>query len=202
MALADPADRRVARHLANVLRAEARQAHARATTRRGRSRFAAGMTATNDQNVVHRCANSLRRPLRQKRNVPRETSIAAMPGMARSAVTCRGRIARTRRRAYLRPRRARSIGRAHCARCGNDRRRAQCRACSTHARSSLPLRPVAAAWRRLSANRVLAWKERSRPFDDPRDEPTNAGASHSGYRDRIARRACVDRPGRLLNAPG
>ena len=61
MALADPADRRVAAHLADILGAEADQPDARATARRRGRRLAAGMTATYDQNVVHDRALAERR---------------------------------------------------------------------------------------------------------------------------------------------
>ena len=54
MALAHPADRRIARHLAKIVRAKGQQRHARAAARRGTSRLASGMTATNDQYVEHR----------------------------------------------------------------------------------------------------------------------------------------------------
>ena len=54
MALADPADRRVARHLADILGAEADQADASAAARRRSRGLAAGMTAANDQDVKHR----------------------------------------------------------------------------------------------------------------------------------------------------
>jgi hypothetical protein len=53
MALADPADRRVAAHLAEVFGAEADQADASAAARRRCRRLAAGMTAANDQDIEH-----------------------------------------------------------------------------------------------------------------------------------------------------
>jgi hypothetical protein len=53
VALADAADRRVAGHLAGVLRAEGEQTHARTTSSRGRRSLAAGMASTYDHNVKH-----------------------------------------------------------------------------------------------------------------------------------------------------
>jgi hypothetical protein len=51
--LAYPANRWVARHLTNVPGPESQQADARAASRRGGRSLAAGMTAANDQNIVH-----------------------------------------------------------------------------------------------------------------------------------------------------
>jgi hypothetical protein len=62
MALADTADRRIARHLADVLEAKSDEADARAAPRRRSRGFAAGMPSSNDQNVVHgRPCNGRRR---------------------------------------------------------------------------------------------------------------------------------------------
>jgi hypothetical protein len=51
--LADSADRRVARHLADVVGTEAKQADARPAARRRSRSFAAGVPRANDQNVEH-----------------------------------------------------------------------------------------------------------------------------------------------------
>ena len=53
MAFADPADRRVARHLAKIFRAECQQADARTAPCRRSGRLAPGMTRTNDNDIVH-----------------------------------------------------------------------------------------------------------------------------------------------------
>ena len=53
MTLADAADRRIARHLAEILGAEGQQADARAAARRGGRRFAPGVAGADDQYVVH-----------------------------------------------------------------------------------------------------------------------------------------------------
>ena len=53
MALADPADRRVARHLPDILGAEGQQADARAAARRRGRGFASGMAGADDENVEH-----------------------------------------------------------------------------------------------------------------------------------------------------
>ncbi len=53
MALADAADRRIARHLTYVFRAEREQANARAAASRGSRSLAAGMAGADHQNVVH-----------------------------------------------------------------------------------------------------------------------------------------------------
>ena len=53
MALADAADRGIARHLAGILGAEGEQADARAAAGRGSRSLAAGMAGTDHQNVVH-----------------------------------------------------------------------------------------------------------------------------------------------------
>ena len=55
MTLAHPTDGGIAAHLADILDAERDQSHPSATARRCRSRFRAGMSTTNDENVVH-CA--------------------------------------------------------------------------------------------------------------------------------------------------
>ena len=53
MAFADPADRRVARHLPDIFGAESQQADARAAAGRSGGRLAAGMAGADDQNVEH-----------------------------------------------------------------------------------------------------------------------------------------------------
>jgi hypothetical protein len=53
MTFADAADRRIARHLANVLGAEREQSDARATTRRGGRSFASGVAGSDDKDVEH-----------------------------------------------------------------------------------------------------------------------------------------------------
>src|SRR6185369_3850981 len=71
VALADPADRRVARHLAGVLGAERQQPDARAAPRGRRRSFASGMAGADHQDVVHaRSSNAARLSLRAKRSAP------------------------------------------------------------------------------------------------------------------------------------
>ena len=53
MPLANAADGRVAAHLAEVVGPKGHQGDARATPRRGTSRFASGVTTTNDQYIEH-----------------------------------------------------------------------------------------------------------------------------------------------------
>jgi len=53
MALADAADRRVARHLAGILRPERKQSDARAAARRGSRSFAPSMAGADHQYVKH-----------------------------------------------------------------------------------------------------------------------------------------------------
>ena len=53
MTFADTADRRIARHLADVLGPEGDKSDARATARRGGGSLASGMAGTNDQDVEH-----------------------------------------------------------------------------------------------------------------------------------------------------
>ncbi len=56
VALADAADRRIARHLSRVFGAEGQQADARAAAGRGSRSFAAGMAGADDDDVKHRAA--------------------------------------------------------------------------------------------------------------------------------------------------
>jgi hypothetical protein len=56
VAFANAANRRIARHLSNVLGAERQQADARATPGRGSRSLAPGMAGPDHQNVVHGCA--------------------------------------------------------------------------------------------------------------------------------------------------
>jgi hypothetical protein len=56
MALADPADRRVARHLPGILGPECDKANARAAAGRGSRSLASGMAGANHQYVVHSLA--------------------------------------------------------------------------------------------------------------------------------------------------
>ncbi len=58
MALANPADRRVARHLPDILGAEGQQADARAAPGRGSRSLAAGMAGADDEHVIHVSAHS------------------------------------------------------------------------------------------------------------------------------------------------
>ena len=60
MALADPTDRRIARHAPDVATPEGCQRHARAAPRRGGSGFYSGVTGTNDENIDHRGALAVR----------------------------------------------------------------------------------------------------------------------------------------------
>jgi hypothetical protein len=53
MALADPANRRIARHLACIFRTKSEQADARAAASRGSRSLASGMAGADHQNVVH-----------------------------------------------------------------------------------------------------------------------------------------------------
>ena len=99
MALADPADRRVARHLPDVFGAEGQQADARAAPGRGRRSFAAGMAGADDEHVVH--ARPLSRSLFHVKQLLAEAKRAEQrieqildPGAAGQPVEC----ARARRR--------------------------------------------------------------------------------------------------------
>ena len=74
MAFADAADRWVAAHLADILRAEGDQPNACAATRSRCSRLAARVTRANDQYVEH--ASRLRRCRGQIADVSRGTSLA------------------------------------------------------------------------------------------------------------------------------
>ena len=56
MALADAADRRIARHLPGILGAEGQKTDARAAAGRGSRGLAAGMAGANHQNIVHAAA--------------------------------------------------------------------------------------------------------------------------------------------------
>jgi hypothetical protein len=56
VALAYTADRRVARHLTNVLTAERDESDTRPPSGRSRRRFATGVAASDDENVKHRTA--------------------------------------------------------------------------------------------------------------------------------------------------
>jgi hypothetical protein len=51
--LADPADRRIARHLASVLGAEREQPDTRASASRGSRGLASGMAGADHQNIMH-----------------------------------------------------------------------------------------------------------------------------------------------------
>jgi hypothetical protein len=51
--LADPADRRIARHLSDVLGPKRQERDPRAPASRGSRSFASGMAAADDQNVAH-----------------------------------------------------------------------------------------------------------------------------------------------------
>jgi len=53
MTLSDAPDRRVARHLPDILGAEGDQPHPSSAARRGGRGFAAGVSASDDQHVVH-----------------------------------------------------------------------------------------------------------------------------------------------------
>jgi hypothetical protein len=53
MPLADPANRRITRHLAKIVGAESQERHARATTRRCASCLAPGVAAANDNYIKH-----------------------------------------------------------------------------------------------------------------------------------------------------
>jgi hypothetical protein len=53
MSLADAANGRIARHLANVLSSEGEQSDARPSTRSGCRSFASGMAGADHQNIVH-----------------------------------------------------------------------------------------------------------------------------------------------------
>jgi hypothetical protein len=56
MALADPADRGITRHLAGILGAEGEQGDARAATRRGSGGLAPGVAGADHDNIEHRAA--------------------------------------------------------------------------------------------------------------------------------------------------
>jgi hypothetical protein len=53
MALANSADGRITRHLADVLGSKRHQPHARTTPRGSRRGFAAGVPSTYDENIIH-----------------------------------------------------------------------------------------------------------------------------------------------------
>jgi hypothetical protein len=53
MAFSNPADRRIARHLTNVLSAERDQTNVRPTTGRGGRSLASGMTCAYNEDVKH-----------------------------------------------------------------------------------------------------------------------------------------------------
>ena len=176
MALADPADRRIARHLPDVLGAEGEQPDARAAPRRGSRSLAAGMAGADDQNVVHVVGALAASMFHVKHHLPRQKR-------------------RTAHRARPRPPRARSADRTPSARM---RRSSATRTRSR--RAAAPAKRVGgfADMHRLppiERNRVLGRQHAPRERLDPLEQRAEALARHRRHRERSFRHTSA-RPAR------
>ena len=110
MPLPNPADRRVAGHLTDILSAKSHKPDARATARRGRRSLAAGVAAADDQDIKHAKALS--------RFCPREKIVSDEMFHVKHPAICQGRNDRRERPAHLRHLPDRSVDRTPTARIG------------------------------------------------------------------------------------